>query len=184
VAIRWGAMMSGGQALAKRYPALQQQLDATKRTMNDTVFEVLEAASGKSVGIALVRMGSGSFDSVFSVGDFLICVRDGGRVTVHSFSTGEIQARLYGQYVSASAPSGLLAAADGHHLRLYKLKDGSKIDEYLFPDSPVYTRFSAAGDKLLVLTAQQFAYVLNVATPRSSGDDHTSGSLPQRIAAQ
>ena len=57
-------MMSGGQALAKRYPALQQQLDATKRTMNDTVFEVLEAASGKSVGIALVRMGSGSFDSV------------------------------------------------------------------------------------------------------------------------
>jgi len=184
VAIRWGAMMSGGQALAKRYPALQQQLDATKRTMNDTVFEVLEAASGKSVGIALVRMGSDSFDSVFSVGDFLICVRDGGRVTVHSFSTGEIQARLYGQYVSASAPSGLLAAADGHHLRLYKLKDGSKIDEYLFPDSPVYTRFSAAGDKLLVLTAQQFAYVLNVATPRSSGDDHTSGSLPQRIAAQ
>ena len=34
--------------------------------------------------------------AVSSVGDFLICVRDGARVTVYSLSSGEIQARLYG----------------------------------------------------------------------------------------
>jgi hypothetical protein len=70
--------MSGGKALAKRYPALKKQMDAVKLTINDAVFEVLEAVSGKSVGTALVRVGWGpeSFDSVFSVGDFLICVRD------------------------------------------------------------------------------------------------------------
>ena len=164
VALGWRATMSGGQALAKRYPALKKHLDAAKLTINDAVFEVLEAVSGKSVGTALVRVGWGpeSFDSVFSVGDFLICVRDGARVTVYSLSTGEIQARLFGHYVSASATSGLLAAADGNHLRLYNLKSGSKIDDYLFPDAPIYARFSAAGNRLLVLTAQQFAYVMVV----------------------
>jgi hypothetical protein len=172
VAIGWRALTSGGQALAKRYPALKTQMDATKLTLNDAVFEVLEAASGKSLGTALVRVGFGpeSFDTVFSVGDFLICVRDEARVTVYSLSTGEIQARLFGHYVSASATTGLLAAADGNHLRLYSLKSGSKIDEYLFPDAPVYTRFSTAGNRLLVLTAQQFAYVLDVGALSSSAN--------------
>jgi len=184
VAIGWRAMTSGGQSLAKRYPALKRQMDATELTLNDAVFEVLEAASGKSVGTALVRVGFGpeSFDTVFSVGDFLICVRDGARVTVYSLSTGEIQTRLYGQYISASAASGLLAAADGNHLRLYNLKNGSKIDEYPFPEAPIYTRFSMAGNRLLVLTAQQFAYILDVATPSSSADDHASGSSDRMVA--
>jgi len=38
-----------GQALAKRNPTLKKQLDAAKLTINDAVFEVLEAVSGKSV---------------------------------------------------------------------------------------------------------------------------------------
>jgi hypothetical protein len=173
VALGWRATMSGGQALAKRYPTLKKQLDAAKLTINDAVFEVLEAVSGTSVGTALVRVGWGpeSFDSVFSVGDFLICVRDGARVTVYSLSTGEIQARLFGHFVSASAATGLLVAADGNHLRLYNLKSGSKIDDYLFPDAPVYTRFSTAGNRLLVLTAQQFAYVIDVDANNSSAGD-------------
>ena len=183
VAIGWEAMMSGGQSLAKRYPDLKRQMDATKLTLNDAVFEVFEAASGKSVGTALVRVGfgPGSFDAVFSVGDFLICVRDRARVTVYSLSTGEIQVQLFGHYVSASAVTGLLAAADGNHLRLYNLKSGSKIDDYLFPDAPMYTRFSSAGDKLLVLTGQQFAYVLDVARLSSPDDDHARGSSHGRI---
>ncbi len=165
VAIGWTAMESGGQALAKRYPALKRQMDAAKLPINaaDAVFEVLEAESGKSVGTALVHVGGpASFDSVFSVGDFLICVRDETRVTVYSLSTGEIQTRVFGRYVSASAASGLLAAVDGNHLRLYDLKAGTKKDEYLFSDAPVYTHFSGDGKRLLVLTAGQSIFVLDV----------------------
>lgn len=186
VALGWRATMSGGQALAERYPALKRQLDAAKLTINDVVFETLEAVSGKSLGAVLVRVGWGpeSFDSVFSVGDFLICVRDEARVTVYSLSTGEIQARLFGHYVSASGATGLLAAADGNHLRLFSLKSGSKVDEYLFPDAPVYTRFSTAGNRLLVLTAKQVAYVIDVDPLRSSTRNHASGSLSLHGAAQ
>ena len=180
VAIGWTAMESGGQALAKRYPALKRQMDAAKLALNDAaaVFEVLEAASGKSVGTALVRVGGpDSFDSVFSVGDFLICVKDEARVTVYSLSTGEIQTRVFGRYVSASAASDLLAAADGNHLRLYSLKNGNKVDEYLFPSAPVYTRFSAPGSRLLVLTAEQVLYVieLDVAITRAAINRSAAG---------
>jgi hypothetical protein len=178
VAIGWTAMESGGQALSKRYPALKRQMDAAKLAINDAaaVFEVLEAESGRSVGTALVRVGGpDSFDSVFSVGDFLICVKDEARVTVYSLSTGEIQARVFGRYVSASAAAGLLAAADGNHLRLYSLKNGNKVDEYLFPGAPVYTRFSAAGSRLLVLTAEQILYVIELnAASSSSGITYRS----------
>ncbi len=170
VALGWRATMTGGQALAKRYPALKKRLDAVRLTIDDAVFEVLEASSGKAVGTTLVRVGWGpeSFDSVFSLGDFLICVRDGARVTVYSLSTGEIHARVFGYYISASAVTGLLAAADRNHLRLYDLKTGAKKDEYLFPDAPVYTHFSADGKQLLVLTAQQLVFVLDVAVVGSS----------------
>jgi hypothetical protein len=176
VALGWRAMTSGGQALAKRYPALKGQMDAVKLTMNDAVFEVLEAASGKSVGTALVRVGWGadSFDSVFSVGDFLICVRDEARATVYSLSTGQIQTRVFGRYVSASAAAGLLAAADGNYLRLYRLENGNKVDEYLFPNAPVYTRFSAEGARLLVLTAEQLVYVIELNAATSSAGSHAS----------
>ena len=95
-------------------------------------------------------------------------MRDGARVTVYSLSTGEIHARVFGYYVSASAVTGLLAAADRNHLRLYDLKTGAKKDEYLFPDAPVYTHFSADGKQLLVLTAQQLVFVLDVAVVGSS----------------
>ena len=64
----------------------------------------------------------------------------------------------------AAGEVGLVERAAAHAvpLTLYNLKNGSKIDEYLFPDAPVYTRFSTAGNRLLVLTAQQVAYVIAV----------------------
>jgi len=64
----------------------QEADDSTKLTLNDAIFEVLEAASGKERWHSSRPRGFGpeSFDTVFSVGDFLICVRDGARVTVYS----------------------------------------------------------------------------------------------------
>jgi hypothetical protein len=159
----------------KRYPSLRRQVDAAKPNINDAVFEVLEVSSGKAVGTAFVRVGWGpeSFDSVFSVGDFLICVRDGARITVYSLSTGEIRGRAFGRYASASLR--LLAAADGNHLRLYDLEPGAKKDEYLFSEASVYTHFSGDGKRLLVLTAEQSIFVVDLTNFR---DSTASQSLP------
>jgi hypothetical protein len=64
---------------------------------------------------------------------------------------------------------------------LYNLKSGSKIDDYLFPDAPVYTHFSTAGNRLLVLTAQQFAYVIDVDASTSS---MATTQIAERTAAR
>lgn len=167
IVLGWRATTPGGEALAKQYPKLKQEISAAKLTMDDAVFEVVDGASGNGVGAVLVRVGfgPGSFDFVFSVGDYLICVRDGARVTVYSLTSGEIQGRVFGYHAAASAKGGLLAASEGNRLRLFSSEDGAKQDEYLFTDEPMYTHFSADGTKLLVLTAEQHVYVLDVATP-------------------
>jgi WD40 repeat protein len=160
----------GVEALARRYPELRKQLTSTQLTLDDAVFEVLDVRTAEPLGTVFVRVGGGpeSFDAAFSVGDSVIFQRPDGRITVYSLSTGKITARAYGRYVSASGSSNLLAAVDGNRLRLFDLKGGSKRDEYLFPDAPLYTRFSTDGKRLLALTEQQFVYILDVPSPEAT----------------
>lgn len=167
LALGWRAESNGGKALAKRYPALRKQMEAVKLTLNDAVFEVLESATGKTVGVVLVRSGwgPGSFDSVYAAGDYLVCVQNGARITTYSLQTGEVQIRVFGYHPSVSGAAGLLAGAEGNRVRLYSLKDARLRGEYLFPNAPVYMRFSADGSRLLVLTVQQFLYNVSVARP-------------------
>jgi hypothetical protein len=174
IVLGWRATTPGGEALAKQYPMLKQEMSAAKLTMDDAVFEVVDAATGQGIAAILVRtgFGPGSFDFVFSAGDFLVCVREGARVTVYSLTSGEIQGRVFGYHAAASAKGGLLAASEGNRLRLFSLEDGAKQDEYLFTDEPMYTHFSADGTKLLVLTAAQDVYVLDIApSSKSAGTD-------------
>jgi hypothetical protein len=55
VAIGWRAMTSGGQSLAKRYPALKRQMDATKLTINDAVLRCSKPCPAR----ALAQLSSG-----------------------------------------------------------------------------------------------------------------------------
>lgn len=171
VLLGWRASTSGGQALAKRYPELRRQLNSTNLSVNHAVFEVLDVRTGEALGTVLVHdaWGPESFVQAFSVGDSVIFERDVARVTVYSLSTGKITAKIYGRYVSASGSANLLAALDGNRLRLFDLNGGSKRDEYLFSDAPVYTHFSKEGKRLLVLTEQQFVYVLDIADIAAAG---------------
>jgi hypothetical protein len=55
-------------------------------------------------------------------------------------------------------------ALDGGNgkLLLHDLRSGAKLDEQLFPDDLVYLHFSEDGTRLLVLTAHQMVFVLDV----------------------
>jgi Tol biopolymer transport system component len=126
---------------------------------------VLDARTGNTVGAAFVPQGAGpeSYTSAFSEGDWLILVKDGVRITAVSLSTGTEQLRLTALVPSISAESGLLSAAqDGGRLLIYDLKTGARRDNYTFPVEILYSRFSADGKRLLVLTEDQMVYVLDV----------------------
>jgi hypothetical protein len=165
VVLAWVATTEAAQAEAKQVLHGTRRSNMANRSEHDTFFEVLNARNGKVLGGVAAQIGAGpeDFESVFSVGDALILVKDDVRITVFSLSTGLEIGRLFGSVPAASGESNLLAASDHKHLKLYDLKTGAKKDEYVFPDDMAYLHFSADGKRLLAVTAHQMAYVLDVA---------------------
>lgn len=163
--LAWEAKSGGARAAAKQHARAWEQLRTSKPNQEDTLFEVLDARSGNSLGIVLVQTGGGamSFESAFSEGDSLILVKDGIRVSLYSLRDGGLKARLDGEKPAANAPSALLALDEGNGLlTLYDLNSGAKRQAYHFPEDVAYTHFSGDGKRLLVLTQLQMAYLLDL----------------------
>jgi hypothetical protein len=165
IVLGWKAQTGSAESAARRFPAAREAFKKHKLKDQDSFFEVLDAASGTSLGGVLVQFGGGpiSFDSAFSVGNFLILSKDVSRVTVFRLNEGTLVGRFRGGNPTISEAAKLLALHDGSgRLNLYSLETGARIAERRMPDYINYLRFSEKGDRLLVLTAHQFAYVLDV----------------------
>ena len=167
--LAWDGNSLGAEEAAKRIPAVWRIFKKAKPTQLDTYFEVVQARSGKSVGGVLLQRGSGpySFDAAFSVGDALFLVRDGRRITVLSLQDGSLRAQLVGGMPAANARSKLFAIEEGPgRLVIYDLATGTKLGQHIFLDPIAYSHFSADGNRLLVLTKYQVAYILDVSSLR------------------
>jgi WD40 repeat protein len=161
----WIATTGAARAEAGRVVRGTPAAKRTDRSGHDTFFEVLDARTGKILGGVTVQIGAGpeDFESVFSVGDALILVKDAVRITVVSLSSGLEVGRFFGSVLAASRESNLLAASDRNHLKLYDLKTGAKKEEFVLPEQMAYLHFSADGKRLLAVTGHQMAYVLDLA---------------------
>jgi hypothetical protein len=167
----WNASSSGAEAAAKRIASAWENFKHAKLSKLDSYFEILDARSGKSVGGVLIQVGSGpvSYDAAFSVGDALFLIKDGKRVSIYSLQDGSLKARLVGGTPTANAQNNLFAMREGPgRLIIYDLTTAAKLDQQLFPDSIAYSHFSADGNRLLVLTSHQVAYVLDVSGVRTT----------------
>jgi len=166
VVLGWIATSESARAEAKQVLRGARPPKIANHSEHDTYFEVLDARTGKALGGVTVQVGVGpeDFESVFSVGDVLIMVKDDVRITVFSLSSGREIGRFFGYVPAASAESNLLAASDRKHLKLYDLKTGARKEDYAFPDELAYLHFSADGKRLLALTTHQVAYVLDVSS--------------------
>jgi hypothetical protein len=167
----WRAKTYGAKEAASHDPAVRALYKSAKLTDRDSFFEALDARTGKPLGGVLVQVGNGptSFDSAFSVGDVLILIKDGVRVSLYSLRDGQLKARMVGARPSANAPSNLLALDQGGgRLGIFDLNSGAKLDEQIFPDEIAYTHFAGDGKRLLVLTEHQLAIVLDMNNVRES----------------
>jgi hypothetical protein len=177
VVLGWNAQSLHAQSAAKRIPSAWEIFKHAKISKLDSYFEILDARSGKSIGGVLIQAGSGpaSYDAAFSAGDALFLSKDGKRVSVYSLQDGSLKVRLVGGIPTANAQNNLFAMEQGPaRLVIYDLATAAKLDQQIFPDSIAYTHFSADGNRLLVLTRHQVAYVLDlsgVRTARPSGSD-------------
>jgi WD40 repeat protein len=152
-------------------PIVRAQMKRARVSNLDSIFEVLDGRTGKTLGAGFVQTGTGpeSFDSAFSEGDWLILARDGRRVIIVSLSSGK-KSVLDDAYNPAISTQGDLLAYATHDARLvvYDLRASARHDEYTFPEAVVYSHFSSDGKRLLVLTQDQTVYVLDVTNTASA----------------
>ncbi len=163
IVLGWGAKTEGGKQAAENSATAKGMMKKAKVSEHDSVFEVLDARSGKTIGAAFVPTNSGAdtFDSVFSEGDWLVLAKDGRTVDAISLSTGAQAAHEEGYIPAISAPAGLLSFAGGSgRLTVVDLKSPAQTRQYTFPSNVAYSHFSVDGKRLLVMTEDQTVYVL------------------------
>ena len=171
IVLGWSAASAGGRSAAKENPVAAKALKTDKKTTHDVYFEVLEARTGKTVGGVLVPSNApaDTFDEAFSEGDWLVLARDGQRVIVESLSTGQEVLRLRGWWPVINAASALLAvSSEEARVDVYDLKSGEKLKDYRFPAPVAYTQFSADGSRMLAITRDQQAFVLDMSHVRGA----------------
>ena len=164
IVLGWGARTPGGKEAADHSATAKNLMKQVKVTDHDSVFEVLDARSGKTVAAAFVQTAGGAdtFDSAFSEGDWLVLEKGGQSVSVISLSTGSQVAQDAGNAPAISAEAGLVSfSGDAGHFTIADLKTPGQKREYTFPSRVAYSHFSADGKRLLVMTDDQTVYLLD-----------------------
>jgi hypothetical protein len=97
---------------------------------------------------------------VFAVNDWVVIADSTNRVIVYSLSTGAPKGHVFGSRATVGAAAGLLCVENGPgRVRLYDLATLPMREELTFGHAVSLSAFSPDGKRLLVLTADQTAYV-------------------------
>lgn len=164
--LSWPTKAGAARAEIKGDARLSQQLAAMKEKEGDYFLQTLDARTGRTTGALLVETGRGSFkvSGVASAGDLLVISDTENRVLVYSLSSGEQKGRFFGGRAAVSRAANLLAVEnESGQLAVYDLATAEKRDEFNFASRVSLAHFSPDGRRLFVLTADQTAYVLDLA---------------------
>jgi len=162
---------------------LKQDAAAAMRatTVSDRSHSLLlaayEADTGKPLGRLVVDTGKGSFGilSAYVSGDWIVLSDSTNRTLIYSLRSGDIVVPLFGKERSFSPEAGLLALEnEPGSLTLYDLKHFEKRDHLSFAYDIALAQFSADGKRLLVVTTNQNAYVLDTAALSGVGGKATA----------
>jgi WD40 repeat protein len=171
--LSWPLLSKYAREEIKSDAELTTRLAVMKEQEGDYFLQVLDAKTGATKGKLLVETGKGSFriSHAFTAGDYVVIADTQNRVLVYSLSTGEQKGRVFGSHAIvggvAGQSSGLMCVENERgKLAIYDLASMEKRDEFTFAHPVSLTSFSQDGKRLFVLTANQAAYVLNVAGPR------------------
>ncbi|HEX8502926.1 MAG TPA: M48 family metalloprotease [Pyrinomonadaceae bacterium] len=166
MALSWAVRSDHARAEIKADPKLKERLAAMGEKEGDYFIQTLDARTGRPAGTLLVETGKGSFriEDMFAAGDYLIVSDTSKRVLLYSLSTGEQRGKFFGRAPAISKAAGLLSVeTERGQLTLFDLSTGERRDRFDFPAPVSLAHFSDDGKRLLVLTADQTVYVLDLA---------------------
>jgi hypothetical protein len=162
----WPVASKTAQVEIKADPVLKEQAAAMSEKEGDYFLHVLDARSGTLKGRLLVETGKGSFriSNVFAANDWVIISDSTNRVLVYSLTNGAQKGRLFGNRAAIGKATGLMCVENvSGQLTVYDLASMEKRDQFTFTHPVSLASFSQDGKRLFVLTANQTAYVLDVA---------------------
>jgi WD40 repeat protein len=163
--LSWSVKSDHAKAEIKADPKLKERLAAMGEKEGDYFIQTVEARTGKPVSTLLVETGKGSFRiaDMFAAGDWLIISDTEKRVLLYSLATGEQKGKFFGRAPAISKESSLLSVeTERGQLTLFDLATGERRDRFDFAAPVSLAHFSDDGKRLLVLTADQTAYVLDL----------------------
>jgi hypothetical protein len=163
--LSWGVKSDHAKAEIKADPRLKERMAALGEKEGDYFIQTVEARTGKAVSTLLVETGKGSFriSDMFAAGGWLIVSDTSKRVLLYSLATGEQRGKYFGRAPAVSQAAGLLSVeTERGQLTLFDLSTGERRDRFDFAAPVSLAHFSDDGKRLLVLTADQTVYVLDL----------------------
>lgn len=163
----WSGKSGAVAEAARSDAALMAKLKGRKKkeAMQDLVFEVVDAQTGKLRGRVFVETGLGSFEleTVRNVGDLLVFTDNQNRVLLYRLSTGEQLGTTFGSRVAIDETCSVLAVEnEPGSVSIYDVASMSKREELKFPTRVVHLRLDSGGRTLFALGASQVAYVVDL----------------------
>lgn len=161
----WPVGTKAAQAEIKNDPTLKQKLGNKKEQEGDYFVQIFDARSGAMRGKLLLETGKGSFrvSDVFAANDHVIVSDNQNRVQIYSLASGERKGQVFGGRAAANTKTNLLCVEnESGQLTVYDLATLQQREQFNFANPVVLTKFSADGQKLFVLTANQTAFVLDM----------------------
>jgi WD40 repeat protein len=165
--LMWRGDAGALQEEFKGFPKVAEEFTAAKERKWLAFVEVVEARTGKPIQAVLIDTNRGSIQMLdhFSVGDWLVFTDRQGQVLVYSYSKGEKVGQVMGTIPAVSKASGLMCVrSNPDQLALYDLASMELRREYSFSSPVAFKEFSQDGKRLLVVTANQTAYQLDLSS--------------------
>jgi WD40 repeat protein len=145
-------------------------LAARYRKTNDPQYDyllrVIDLKTGNDLGQLMIPTGGGAFRilDAFAVGDNVVVIDSENRTLIYSLSSGALRGRVFGNRATLAPSANLLCVEDeSGQLTFYNLNTFEKRGQLTFADRVRLVRFSADGNRLAVLTANQVVYTFNLA---------------------
>jgi WD40 repeat protein len=162
----WRADTETARAEMKDDSALQTKLASFSDRKGIVLLETLETETGKVIARMLVDTGKGSIwiARVAILNDWVVVTDLSNRTHLYSISSGQEVGTVFGSSAALSTQAGLLAVGnETGEMDVYSLPAVEKRTHLAFSSPISFVSFSSDGKRLLVLTADQSAYIFDTA---------------------
>lgn len=160
----WQLKSKSAVAEIKKGDNLRQMSSAMGDKDGDYLVQVFTAETGNLIGQTLIETGKGSFRvrEAFATGDWLTVADSENRILFYSLKTGAQKHQFFGSNVAVNAKNNLAVIENiSGQVAIYDLDSGDKLDEMTFKTPIVFAQFSIDGKKLLILTSEQEAFLID-----------------------